>query len=179
MAKINLSPPWIIYYREIEEMFKFDPEVRVLYNNDEYEVRLYVENAEKAEALSALIPREKEFGNITMKVNVVPANEVNSSIDERSELFKKAFKGNGALSYITDIRGVLGYDITYIVFKRTVVQYFNDDISDANGNCSTLYQEIAKHIFGEDTGVFFCTDVKANLGDEEVPSLGVQAANWP
>ena len=38
------------------------------------------------------------------------------------------------------------------------MQYFNDDISDINGNCSTLAEDIARDIFvGELPN--FCTDL--------------------
>lgn len=47
------------------------------------------------------------------------------------------------------------------MFKNKVVQYFNDDLSDANGVCSTLYQEIAKRIFGENPMIYFCTSIKS------------------
>ena len=35
---------------------------------------------------------------------------------------------------------------------------------DINGNCSTLYQEIAKDVFGEDEGICFCTDTEEKAG---------------
>ena len=54
----------------------------------------------------------------------------------------------------------------YIVFKNKVVQYFNDDLKDVNGFCSTLYQKIAKDIFAENgcETACYCTDVSENLG---------------
>jgi len=32
MKKVSLSAPWTIYYREIEELFGSDPEIRVEYD---------------------------------------------------------------------------------------------------------------------------------------------------
>ena len=64
--------------------------------------------------------------------------------------------------------------ITYVVFVNEVVQYFNDDLGDVYGQCSTLYQEIAKDVFGETEGVFFCTDV-----EEPVYALGKPLGEWP
>ena len=34
-------------------------------------------------------------------------------------------------------------DITYVIFKNCVVQFFNDNLNDAHGLISTLYQNIA------------------------------------
>ena len=43
-------------------------------------------------------------------------------------------------------------------FKPRVVQFFDDDISDFNGNWSGLAQDIAREVFGaEMRGVHFCT----------------------
>ena len=51
MAKLNLSPPWVVYYRKLSAFFKEDPEVKIVYDDIEQEIKLYVSNAEKAVAL--------------------------------------------------------------------------------------------------------------------------------
>ena len=53
--------------------------------------------------------------------------------------------------------------ITYVIFKKEVVQYYNDSLSDAHGMCSTLYQDIAKRILDADEGIFFCTNDTMNI----------------
>ena len=59
--------------------------------------------------------------------------------------------------YMWDAETPMG-SFHYAVFQSKVVQFFNDDMSDINGNCTTLYQEIAKDVFsGRAEGVFFCT----------------------
>lgn len=159
MAMIKLAPPWVTFASEMEQMFKYDSEVHVVYDNDEHEIKLYVDSAAKADALTKLLPVEKKYGNITLKIAVVPAN---GTFAQNENLYQTAFKGNGAFSFLKTIRGIFANDLTYVVFKNKVVQYFNDDLGDIYGQCSTLYQEIAKHIFGEAEGVFFCTDVQEN-----------------
>ena len=161
MARLKLSPPWVILYREIEALFKDDPEVRVIFDEDEIEIKLYVENAEKADALTQLLPAEKEFGNVTAKITVIPANALSSS---KLSLYLAAFKGNPALSYVQTVHGIYTNDINYVVFRNKVVQYWTDNLRDINGLCSTLYQEIAKDVFGESEGIFFCTDTENNFG---------------
>ena len=59
MAKLGLSSPWMIYYREVEALFQMDPGVRVIFDDDNRELKLYVEDGEKAYALSQLLPTEK------------------------------------------------------------------------------------------------------------------------
>lgn len=75
------------------------------------------------------------------------------------ELLKNALEGNKAVSYIRSMSIASLNDFNFIVFVPKVVQYYNDDTSDINGICSTLYQDLAKDLFGEQAGIFFCTDL--------------------
>ena len=156
MARFNLSPPWIIFYKEVSALFEKDPEVNVVYHNENYEIKLYVDNQEKAEAITKLLPATKTFGNVVLKITVVPANKTGES---KIDLFRKAFEGNEAVSFISSIDGILSNPINYVVFVKEVIQYYTDDLSDAYGMRSTLYQDIAKDVFGEQEGIFFCTDI--------------------
>lgn len=150
---IKLSPPWIVFYEKINALFKDDPAVKVDYDEDTKAIRLYVEGAEKADALSQLLPTEKTFGDITVKVTVIPANMESPS---RLQLFQKAFEGNPAFAYIHESGGIFNFN--YVVFKAKVVQYEGDNTGDLNGLTSTLYQDIAKDVFEDVSGVFFCTE---------------------
>ncbi len=160
-AKIKLSPPWMTFYREMEALFGGDPEIEVKYDEGVDAVKLYVDNTEKAEALSKILPRKKEFGNVTVAIEVIPSNETEMDV---AGLFRQAFDGNPALSYIATIRGPFANPLDYVVFQNKVVQFFNDDIGDINGLKSTLYQEIARDVFEGVSGIFFCTDTEENPG---------------
>ena len=178
MAILKLTSPWITYYNELKEMFKLDPDVHVFFDNDELEVKLYVEKDKKADALSKLLPTAKTFGTNKLKISVIPANDqLNAGIAD----YEEAFKGNGALSYVKKVNGI--FDLVYIVFKNKVVQYFNDDLGDVNGMCSTLYQDIAKRIFETHDGVFFCTDIFETVYENNraigLKSRGKQVEKWP
>ena len=174
MARLKLSPPWDIYYREVEELFREDPEVRVVYDEDENVISLYVDNRAKAEALYVLLPEEKEFGNVKLYIKVIPANNLSFGNVEFTKI-QDALEGNGALSYTKIVRGIFNNDVLYIVFKNKVVQYYNDSLFDVNGLCSTLYQNIAEDVFEDVDGVFYCTDVPNN----GVGSLGKPLGEWP
>ena len=166
MARLKLSPPWITYYNEVEAMFSEDPEVHVIYDEESNILKLYVSNHVKADALAQIMPNEKVFGNVTLKITVIPSNTSaeNSVSCEYDSLYEAAFQNNHALSFVKKIEGIFAYNATYVVFKNKVVQYFNDNLADVYGNCSTLYQELAKDIFSPAIGVYFCTDVPNNLG---------------
>lgn len=156
MAKLDLSSPWVIYYQQINAMFDKDPEVNVVFDENIPEVKLYVDNQEKADAITKLLPIKKDFGSVCLLIKVIPANKLKES---NADLFRKAFKGNEAVSFIHTVSSVFSNDITFVVFKKEVVQYFADDIGTINGVHSTLYQDIAKEIFENQKGIYFCTGV--------------------
>lgn len=156
--KVNLSSPWVIYYGKLESFFEQDPDVKVtLEEEEEYQpvIRLYVDNDRKADALQELLPNEKKFGNVKVPIIVIPSNNTFSKLD----LLKVALEGNDAVVDIETVPTVFD-DITYIIFEKKVVQYFADDLGDLHGINSTLYQDLAKEIFGECecSNIHFCTD---------------------
>ena len=46
--------------------------------------------------------------------------------------------------------------MSFAVFAKEVVQYYNDDLTDINGLKSTLYEDIARDVFDID-GINYCT----------------------
>lgn len=165
MIKTTLAAPWDEYYQMINAMFKDDPDVTVVYLPDEYKIKLYVEKQAKAEVLSLMLEPEMTFGNITVLIEVIPPNTI---ITSAAEVYREAFRDNPAVEEIVTLGGV--FQATYIIFKKEVVQYHNDDIGSPYGLRSTLYETIAKEIFVERPGVYFCT---ANDPEEVIEySLG-------
>lgn len=155
--RITMSPPWIGFFRKIEALFKEDPEITIRYIEDPITIKLYVNNQAKAEALSILLPKSRTFGGVTAYVQVVPSN-IAKDVSNAS-LFKTAFEGNPVFDEMIDVEGVFINPIHYCVFRKEVVQYWDDNLADPNGNISTLYQALASDIFSDtDTkGVIFCT----------------------
>lgn len=154
---MTLVTPWIEYCNQLEVLFAEDNDVRVDYNTEKNDIRLYVADAEKADALAKLLPSFKTFGNVTVTVTVVPPNE--NGEPNKFELIAKAFKGNNAVKLITNGSNPITSDMNFVVFRKKVVQYYNDNIGDYNGVKSTLYQDLAAEIFGEMFGVHYCTDI--------------------
>lgn len=150
----------MLIYRQINALFAKDPDIRVVFDEENAKISLFAADCEKAAALDKILIGEYTFGNVKLSINVVPPNGfAPKTKTSPADLFAAALAKNRALSYIRAIEGVFSNDITYIVFANEVVQYFSDDLSDINGLCSTLYQDIAKSIFKEIHGVYFCTDV--------------------
>lgn len=157
MEDIKIAAPWILFYREIEALFKDDPEVRVEYDEENNVVKLYTDGLDKAAALEALLPTERTFGNVTVYITVIPANiESKSKVD----LVKAAFRDNPAFRYAAVSAEGL-FEASYVVMDKKVVQFPADNIQDIHGLRSTLYEDIARDVFdlgGE--GIFFCTDAE-------------------
>lgn len=174
MAKLKLSPPWVIFYQEIKALFEKDPHIKIVYDEDEQEISLFVDDANKADALTRLLPAEKTFGAVTLKINVIPSNSegvVNTLCylysNDLATIYQRAFNKNPILDYIKVFSGVFTNSLTYIVFKKEVVQYYNDSLSDIHGCCSTLYENLAREVFVEQEGVFFCTNT-SNSKEEPI-----------
>ncbi len=165
MARVHKQSPWIEYYEQLEVLFEEDSQVRVLYDDKEQAVRLYVTDVDKADALQRVLPEKKVFGNVELKVTVIPANDAEPKYNNEPILV--ALMDNPIVEEIKRVSGIFSDDIIYIAFRREVVQYYADNLGDINGNCNTLYQDIAKNVFTLQAGVFFCTTENEWLGFSE------------
>lgn len=158
MARLKLSPPWSIFYDEIRVMFQKDPEVRVVMDEDNKTIYLFVNNPKKSAALAQILEQEIKLGRIMLKVQVPPPDGAGEyEFKNGVELYQAAFENNPRLSYVQPKTSIFDTSF-YVVFKNEVVQYFNDDISDINSQCSTLAECIARDIFVGDEIPNFCTD---------------------
>ena len=151
---VKLSPPWITYVKYIKALFENDPQIVIDYSEGDYVLTLIVNGIEKYQAISTLLPNKKEFGNVVLTINEVQSP--NELTDE--ELFRNAFNGNDVLSDFKSFDTPFGPQ-NYAVFKKEVVQFYDDNMGDINGLKSTLYEEIAREVFGE-ASVHFCTSME-------------------
>lgn len=158
MENMKLSSPWMTFVHEVEALFEKDYDVKVKYDDNYYTLKLYVEDGRKADALTKLLPEKKTFGNITLTIEVVPSNKEETIAD----LFNNAFFGNPAVEFVQTAETPFG-ELNYVVFQNKVVQFFNDQLDDLNGNKSTLFEDIARDIFGNKHSVFYCTEAKKEL----------------
>lgn len=175
MPNLKLISPWMEHYNKLCAFFNGDPSVTVIMDEENMDVRVLVQQSNKAEALTLLLDSEKTFGDVFLTVSVIPANTgttdtnrymKNLMSDENyAQLYSYALDDNSILSDIRRVRGVLGFDAIYIIFEKEVIQYFTDNIGDYNGVKSTLAEYIARDIFKEHTGVFFCTKLFRNAGE--------------
>lgn len=153
METIEMSSPWVTYWHKLQCLFGDDPDIRMVYNEAENVVRILVNSIDKANALTALLQPEIAFGNVTLRIEVIPSNAGKGY----AEYVRDAFMGNPHFHEFVRIQ-LQTNPICYAVFKKEVAQFFNDNLADAHGNISTLYEELAREIIGKDSEVHFCTD---------------------
>ena len=168
VGELQMSPPWVTYWRELQALFEGDHDVDLKFNEDEYTIDIRVRGATKADALGMLLPVEKEFGNVTLHINVIPANYEFT----KPELFYSALRDNPNFAFVANVPDVMSNPISYVVFKKKIAQFFNDNLGDVHGNTSMLYEDIARNVFDEHNGIFFCTDTNGE-------NIGVKLGEWP
>ena len=177
-VRLKISPPWITYIHMIQALFDGDPQIAF---NEEVDaggepfITLVCNNGDKVAALQQILPTEVMFGNIPLHITIdgIPSNRVFVS---KKELFEVAFAKNPAFAYAVSPGddNYNWFDMTYIVFKNCVVQFFNDNLNDCHGVLSTLYEDIAREVLTGDAvqGVYFNTDVERG-------QLGKPLGEWP
>ncbi len=138
---INLSSPWIRYAQRVEALFWQDEDVSVAYDDTDTSLNVYVNGDDKAEAIAALLPDQKEYGNVTLSVNVIPSNDKPTEAD----LFRRAFAGNAALVDVAEGYGPTG-DITYALFAPETVQVKEDDVSQFYGLATMTVAQLAESV---------------------------------
>lgn len=151
MENVKLSPPWEEYMKKIMCLFDEDSDITVEPGNMELVIK--VENTDKYEALIHLLPEKKEFGNVSLVIKIIPAN---IGEKQKKDYIRDLFKGNEAVASIRDI-SVGTNPMTFIEFEKEVIQYYNDNLGDLHGNRTTVMEQIAREIFEDTAGVYFCT----------------------
>lgn len=155
--KTTLSPPWVTKAREIMALFDGDRGVRCELDDDERVLTLYVDGPMKAHALEKVIPATVGCGSVLpLHVRVVPTNA-----DDYSSLLNMAFLGNPNVTNIVTVERLPKAVETFVVFDHdnAIAQFPNDDLSDYNGVCTKLLQDIAKEILNVPSRVHFSTEV--------------------
>lgn len=172
--RLKISPPWVTYMNKLQALFDGDPQIAFNIDYANMTVALAGNNGDKNAALQRLLPTEKKFGNITLKI-IVDGPISNIAFPTQKDLFDTAFKGNPAYAYsVSPSADTWFFNMTYVVFKNCVVQFFNDNLNDCHGLISTLYQDIAAEIFEDANlnGVYYNTDVERG-------ALGMPLGEWP
>jgi hypothetical protein len=153
----KLSPPWWTVQKKIKAMFKDDPDIEIKSvskggdaSGVTYVFYLDTPDAAKAIALEKILKTEYNFGNIKLKVTVRVTNANNKTVLPAESIYDNYLDALATTPAVVDIRHVVdmfGTKWIVIDFKKEVVQFWNDDLTDYYGNWNGLYTDIATDIF--------------------------------
>ena len=163
---LKLSPPWETIHNKLIAFFDGDNTIIVDKNiTDDYTLGISCYSKDKYDALSRLLRKEYNFGNVTLKINLYLLADKDSRSSNKNDKVYYAIEdletiltGNEIFNRVENIK-LMGGTISYCIFNKQVIQFYNDDLTDINGLESTLAEHIAMEIFKtEDTDVYYCTN---------------------
>ena len=170
---LKLAAPWYTYQKKVKALFDRDPEIKVgdiILPEDgraDYLFDIEIRNHEKFLALDRVFPKCVQFGNITLAINLHD-EENDAGADDVLALYETIFKGNSIVKDVRTAMDHMGTKHGFIRFQPEVIQFFDDDLYDYEGNWSGLAQDIAREVFANETrGIHFCT---ASLKEAENPA---------
>lgn len=166
MSKMRLAPPWYEYQNKLQALFEKDPEIEIgqLYDgeNGDYDLWIYVNTEKKYKALKALLPATVAFGNVKVR-NVLKFRDNSESVNV-AQAVRDLFEGNTAVFDIQSVSDFTGTEHMFVRFRPEVIQFYNDDTSDMDGNWSGLAQTLAREILDtRGPGIFFTTAPKDQI----------------
>ena len=173
--KTNLSPPWYTLRNEIKCSVGYDRGVAVGpldTTNTPYIVPIAVSGDDKAVALASIMNAEFPMGNITVAVQVKNSEGVvikpktPSSAEELGEMVKTAFGGNALFSEVVVQSFFPGspFKAVYAVFDKSVIQFYNDDLSDLYRNFNRVAAFVFREVLNPAPGgiALYCSTVEAD-----------------
>lgn len=159
--RLQLSPPWTTYWREIQGLFLNDPQITVKElekAEDGYSFNIYVDDQAKYEALAAILKPVKEFGNVKVTIQIIPADaslkapEIAPSVEDYLEFFATAFKDTGRVVGTQIVTTPTGTKIGYVITDAGIYQFFNDDLTTLYGWKTMTIEDMFRDVFSYDLG---------------------------
>lgn len=148
--------PWVGYVEATRALFEGDSDVTVgdatRTDDGDYRVVVRVRGQDKAESVSALLPAERTFGNVTLHVDVVPDNVRELTV---SDHLRRAFAGNPLfVDVIETPLSPVSFGATYALFMPQCVQYRSDDLGSPYGVTTLAAEEAARMVLSLPDGTF-------------------------
>lgn len=152
----SMSAPWFTLWNKIKASVGNDPTVKVAELDQSvspYKITITVKERAKAEGIASLVKPRHQFGHIAVLVIVKNAgNEVAPVVPKSAQdlvnLVKSAFDGNEWYKRV-ETNKILGKIEVFPIFERGVIQFNNDDLSDAYGNYNGVVAEVFKEVLLE------------------------------
>jgi len=155
---IGIEAPWHNYHKKVYNLFNGDPEVTVdniLTKNDDgtFEFTISSKNGDKLNAIENLLGYGKVFGNVRV---LIKYGYENVEGKDWANIYKTAFTGNPLFSGVVECGMPLMGTNTYAIFKKDIVTFYDDNLSDYHGNSHYIVADLVKDVVA-DPGIFICT----------------------
>ncbi|MFZ3589950.1 hypothetical protein ACOI1C_11875 [Bacillus sp. DJP31] len=117
-----------------------------------YLIPILVEDQEIAEALATILTLQKDLGNLTIFVAVLSQGQLVSPIgsnltpEDIVKLYTTAFETNRFFKSVVAQEVFLGDVSVFPVFKKSVIQFFNDDLSDLFRHFNAVAAEVFRDV---------------------------------
>jgi len=151
---VKMSPPWHTFHNFLKHSIGRDHCVDVLEMEEISDIRfliqIEVKNRDKALALATILEPCKNFGNIDVYVEVLHCGKIvkpsckHQDVCSVIETIEKALDTNYYFKKVEHV-DFFGTPIIFPTFKKEVIQFFNDDLSDFYQN----FNGVAAHVFRE------------------------------
>ena len=163
MKYLKLEAPWYTYQKKVKALFERDPAINVgeIIEPEDGEADflfdIEVLDHDKFLALDRVFPKHVQFGNVTLAINLYDKEDENGTADVTA-LYETIFNGNPIVKDVLLARDPTGTQYGFVIFQPEVIQFYDDDLYDYNGNWSGLAQDIAREVFSNETrSIHFCT----------------------
>lgn len=159
--KFGLSAPWSTHYNKVRVMFEDDEDIEVgAFDNKHRRFEIDVYDYAKYIALKNILFQTVRFGNVVLHIDICYKGETCTKTPKLASIvdyYEALLEDNPHLSRIECVEKPMGF-ATYVVFKKEVIQFYNDDTSDLYGNWNGLCEDIARKIF-KHNGICICTEI--------------------
>lgn len=156
--ELDLSAPWYVFHTQVFKLFEQDAEVIVDEELEETETGfifgIYSKNIKKIQAIKKLIGSKVVFGDVAVDIDY--GENENEDV---AEVWKDAFSGNPLFCGIVSADIPFDGSCDYAIFKRDIIDFYDDNISDVNGNSHYIVADLVKEVVSN-KDIFICTEGK-------------------
>lgn len=164
MAKKNetvkMSPPWDGYMNMLASFFRGDDRIRVGCGTDKRVGTVAVFDSKMYAALEQVLKTRVRFGNVVLRINIVPADGLKAFKGEMTDLeaLRCVLSKNPAFAKFVSRKTELG-NFVYCMFKPVVLMWHNDNPASPYKQTASVYETAALEVFkSAKIGISYATE---------------------
>lgn len=164
-TNIILSPPWYTFMNEVKHTIGADNTVDVcdlITTTSPFQLPIIVhENAEKAQALANILKSGITIGNVAIVVlvyadGVLVQPKAPESAEDLFGITKVALADNPLCTAVEAAPMFpFGPEIVWPIFSKSIIQFFNDDLSDYYNDYNEVTAKVFEKILNLSPGGFY------------------------